>query len=138
MAGEYGLGAKIVVNGESTTTTDVSLIHLTNIGDLNMTADDIDVSSHNARIKQYLKGQVEMGEVPFTGNYLSSEGPDILEFLTDGASDEEQQVVVPGQFRMTFPGYVKAFGFGVPHDGKVSLSGAIKIAGTVQLYATTS
>lgn len=135
MAGNYGLGAKLIVADDSTT---ITFIEITNLGDINMTADDIDVSSHASRIKTYIKGQVELGEVPFTGNYLTTQGPDILDFLTDANSTETQTIVVPDKFRMTFPGYVKGFGFGVPHDGKVSMSGAIKIAGSVSLFATTS
>ena len=138
MAGNYGLGAKIIIDNDSTDDESITLIEIENIGEVNMTADDIDVSSHASRIKQYLKGQVELGEVPFTGNYLTTQGPDIYDFLVDSNSTETQTIVVPGHFRMTFPGYVTGFGFSVPQDGKVSMSGAIKIGGAISLYATTS
>lgn len=127
MAGVYGLGATLTIT--STGSTNDTLVELTNIGDLNMTADDIDISSHAARIKQYLKGQVELGEIPFTGNYMVAQGPSLYDHLASGSSTDTQTLSVPGALTLAVSGYLKAFGFGVPHDGKVSLSGAVKLSG---------
>ncbi len=154
MAGLYGLGAKLVLKslnsvyststGWSYPSTTATLVNITNIGEVNMTADDIDISTHESRVKFFLKGLVDMGEVPFTGNYLSSEGPVVKKHLTNagdpagGGSTEEQVIIVPGKFRMTFPGYVKAVSFGIPHDGKVSMNGALKVSGLATMYASTS
>ena len=127
MAGIYGLGATLQV--DSTAGAATTIIELENIGEMNFTADDIDVSSHASRIKQYLKGQVELGEIPFTGNYLSSQGPSLYSHLASGTSTGTQTLTVPGGPTLTVSGYLKAFGFGVPQDGKVSLSGAVKLSG---------
>ena len=140
MAGIYGLGAKLVITSlsASSASTEQSLVELTNIGEISMSADDIDVSSHASRIKQYLKGMVEMGEVPFEGNYQVEQGPKIVEYLISNHSTLEQTIVVPGKFKMVFPGYIKGFSFGVPHDGKVSMGGALKIGGLPTLSTSTS
>ena len=134
MAGIYGLGAKLALASTATGTT---VTELTNIGEVNMTAEDIDVSSHSARVKTFLKGLVDMGEVPFAGNYRTTQGPAILAHLVSGASTQTQSIFVPGKFKMTFPGYVKGFSFGVPHDGKVSMSGSLKVAGAATLSTST-
>ncbi len=134
MAGIYGLGAKLVIDSTAAETT---ITELTNIGEVNMTADDIDISSHSSRIKSYLKGLIDMGEVPFTGNYLSAQGPLIMAHLVSGGSTQTQSIIVPGKMKMTFPGYLKAFSFGVPHDGKVAMSGTLKVSGLSTLSATT-
>ena len=149
MSGIYGLGAKLVISSLTSvystdtetwsySSTSATLVEITNIGEISMSADDIDVSSHASRIKSYVKGLVEMGEVPFTGNYKTTDGPVIQKYLTNLGSTETQQIIVPGKFKMTFPGYVKAFGFSIPHDNKVTMSGAIKVAGAPTLSASTS
>ena len=134
MAGIYGLGAKLVIASTAAATT---LTELTNIGEISMTADDIDVSSHVSRIKSYLKGMVEMGDVPFEGNYRTTQGPALLAHLVSKGSTYTQSIYVPGKFKMTFPGYLKGFSFGVPHDGKVSMSGTLKVAGLAILSTST-
>ncbi len=138
MAGQYGLRARILLHSTVAASTEELIVELTNIGDLSMTADDIDVTSHNNRIKQYLKGQVELGEVPFSGNFLSSQADDLLEHLTAEHTTQYQRVVVPGQLMVRFPGYLKAYGFGVPMDGKVGMTGAIKITDELALFASTT
>ncbi len=130
MAGTYGLGATLSVNSTHAATL---LVELTNIGDLSLTADDIDVTSHNERIKQYLKGQVELGEIPFSGNFLSSQAPALYNHLISASSTNEQTLEFPGStggdVTVAASGYLKNLGFGVPMDGKVSLTGAIKLSG---------
>ena len=147
MSGIYGLGAKLVATALTThystaagayLSTSYTLVEITNIGETNMTAADIDVSSHAGRVRSFLKGLIDMGEVPFTGNYQVAVGPKVTEYLTNSASTQEQRVIVPGHFLMTFPGYVKGFGFGIPHDDKISMSGVIKISGSPTIYTSTS
>ena len=140
MAGIHGLGAKLVITAITTAgaSTSATLVEITNIGEINMTAVDIDVSSHASRVKTYLKGLIDVGEVPFTGNYKVADGPVVLRYLTNAGSTGQHRIIVPGKFLMTFPGYVKAFGFGVPHDDKVSMSGAIKMSGAPTLYTSTA
>lgn len=132
--GIYGLGAKLSVNSTETATT---VTELTMIGDVSMSADDIDLSSHSSRIRSFAKGLVDGGEVPFEGNYKTTQGPDLMAHLVSGGSTESQAIYVPGKFKMTFPGYLKSFSFGVPHDGKVSMSGTIKVSGTATLSTST-
>ena len=134
MAGLHGLGAKLSIDSTATATT---ITELTNIGELNFTAADIDTSSHAARVRTFLKGLIDMGEVPFTGNYRTTQGPSILAHLVSGGSTYEQSIIVPGYYKMTFPGYIKGFGFGIPHDDKVSMSGTLKVAGTATLSTST-
>ncbi len=125
MAGTYGLGAELSVNSSHGPTV---LVELTNIGDLSLTADDIDVTSHNERIKQYLKGQVELGEIPFTGNFMTTQATALYNHLISASSTREQTLTFD-VITVTASGYLKAFGFGVPMDGKVSLTGAVKLSG---------
>ncbi len=131
MAGIYGLGATLSV--DSTAGAATVLVELTNVGDLAMTADDIDVTSHANRIKQYLKGQVELGEIPFTGNYMTAQAPALYAHLASGTSTGTQTLTFPtstgGTVTVEGSGYLKAFGFGVPMDGKVSITGAVKLSG---------
>ncbi len=127
-----------MLNSTVAASTEELIVELTNVGDLAMTADDIDVTSHNNRIKQYLKGQVELGEVPFVGNFLTTQAQDLLEHMTSEHTTQYQDVVVPGQFIVRFPGYLKAYGFGVPMDGKVAMTGALKITNELFLIETTT
>lgn len=139
--GIYGLGARLVMASLSAATsgsTSQTVVELTNIGDVSMSADDIDISSHSARTRSFLKGLVDMGEVPFEGNYKTTQGPKIKEYLASRHSTLTQTIAVPGKFKMTFPGYIKGFAFGIPHDGKVSMSGSIKIGGSASLTTSTS
>ena len=140
MAGIHGLGAKLVISSITTSeaSTSYTLVELTNIGEVTMSADDIDVSSFADRFKQYAKGLIEPGEVAFEGNYQTTDGPKVLEYLASDATTEQQEIIVPDHFKMTFPGYLKAFSFGIPYDGKISLNGAIKISGLATLTTSTS
>ena len=134
MAGIHGLGAKLILASTAAATT---ITELTNIGEISMTAADIDVSSHATRVKTYLKGLIDMGEVPFTGNYQIVQGPAIMAHLVSKASTSTQSIVVPGKFKITFPGYLKGFSFGVSHENKVGMSGSIKISGLATLLTST-
>ena len=134
MAGIHGLGAKLVIDSTEAAST---ITELTNIGEITMSADDIDVSSLADRFKQYVKGLIEPGEAAFTGNYDVDDGPKLLAHLASAGTTQTQQIVVPGHFKMTFPGYLKGFGFGIPYDGKVSMSGTLKISGLATLSTST-
>ena len=134
MAGIYGLGAKLIIASTEAATT---ITELSNIGEISMSADDIDVSSHASRVKTYIKGLIDMGTVPFTGNYKSTQGPAIMAHLVSSGSTYSQSIIIPGKFKMTFPGYLNSFSFGVPHDNKVTMSGAIKVAGLATLSTST-
>jgi hypothetical protein len=147
MAGLHGLGAKLTVTALTTIwstaagaylSTSHDLIELTNIGEVNMTADDIDVSSFANRVKQYVKGLIEPGEASFEGNFLTTDAPKVKTYLESQGSTYQQRITVPGKFLVTFPGYVRAFSFGIPYDGKISMNGGIKIAGTATFYTSTS
>jgi len=134
LAGIHGLGAKLIINSTEPTTT---VTELTNIGEISMTADDIDVSSFANRIKQYVKGLIEPGEAAFEGNYQVEQGPELVAHLVSKGTTQTQTIVVPGKFKMTFPGYLKQFSFGIPYEGKVSMNGIIKIGGTASLSTST-
>ena len=134
MAGIHGLGAKLVI---ASTAADTTVTELTNIGEVTMSADDIDVSSFANRVKQYVKGLIEPGEVAFEGNYQVAQGPLLFTHLTSKGTTQTQTIIVPDHFKVTFPGYLKGFSFGIPYDGKVSMNGVLKVGGTATLSTST-
>ncbi len=110
---------------------DTEIVNLTQIGDLSLEADDIDVSDHDNRFREYVKGLIEAGEIPFEGHIKSvSNAQEIFDALK-ATDNKEVKVVIPTDppYAFVVQGYVKTFGFGAPHDDKIPMTGAIKCSG---------
>lgn len=129
MAGFPGYGATLTIGGDV-------IANLTQIGDIDMSTNDIDVTDHDSldAIMEYVPGLIEPGEVPIEGNFNFAVAQLMLTKLR-ARENEECVITLPTTpaTTFTFQGYVKGWGFGAPHDDKIPFSGAIKINGAPTL-----
>ena len=121
--------------GGATLTLGVDLIaELTNIGGPSMSADAIDVSSHDSpsKFREFVAGMKDAGEISIEGNLISAvQGNLVLANLTSG----EAVVVLitfaaaadPATF--TGSGFVTAYEPSTPFDEKLSFTATLKLTG---------
>ena len=122
---------------QTTLTLGVDLIaELTNIGGPSMSADSIDISSHDSadHYREFVAGMKDAGEITVEGNLISAvQGNLMLANLTSGA-----EVVV----LITFPsdpatftgaGFVTAYEPAAPFEDKLSFTATFKLTGKPEL-----
>lgn len=106
---------------------------LTSIGDLDTSADDIEVTDYQATdgYKEFIQGLKDGGELEIEGNFYPSDtGQSNLISDFNAGTTQEVVITLPGSIgAWTFDAYVKAFATQVPLDGKVGFSATLKITG---------
>lgn len=124
--GTFGNGSTIKI-GSSTVS------ELTSIGLPDMSSDDIDVTTHNDtdRIREFIKGLTDPGEVAIEGN-MSYDEYAILYAAMTTTSLQSLTITLPTTPSITtFAGncYVKSLSGTSPHDEKIDMSASLKITG---------
>ena len=111
----------------------VEILDLTNVGDLNLEATDIDMTDHQSvdGVMEFIKGLINPGEIPFQGSIKNVSNAEAIFAALKSRDNEEIKVVFPTSplCAFTVDGYVKTFSVGLPHDGKIAMSGSIKASG---------
>ena len=117
-----------------------TISELTNISLPNMSADDIDITTHNDtdRIRQLIKGLTDPGEGPIEGNMTYDEYAILYAGMTTTSLYSLTIVLPTTPSITTFAGncYVKSLDGSSPHDGKIDMSASVKITGKPVLTET--
>lgn len=136
MAGFSAFGTVLMMKNDSTTAfstgTDV-IGDLTNISGPTMSAEHIDVSSHDSTgaFREFVTSFLDGGEVSLEGNLTAGGGADDL---VDAFCDRELQNVkvtfpTTDNLNWAFDGYVTGVETDAPYDDKAGFSATIKVSG---------
>ena len=112
-----------------TTSTAQAIGELTNISGPGITADTIDVTSHNSTdaFREYVSGLLDGGEVSFEGNLMTASAANTIITELVARASTTCCVIFPTGAAWEFEGIVTAFETDAPHDGKMGMSGTIKV-----------
>lgn len=111
------------------------IAELTNIGGLEVTAKEIDVTNHQSPdgVQEYIYGLIDGGKVTIEGNFISSDTQGQMGLLNDMMSRAIQDFVVTfpdSVTTWTFKALITAFkAADAPVDGKLSFSATLKVTG---------
>lgn len=114
--------------GASDTVSELTAISLPN-----MSADDIDITTHNDsdRVRQFIKGLIDPGEVSIEGNMTYDEYAILYAGMTTTSLYSLTITLPTSPSVTTFAGncYVKSLEGNSPHDEKIDMSASVKITG---------
>lgn len=126
MAGEAAFGTTLTIDA-------TPVAELTNIGGPNVTADALDVTSHDSAddYKEFVAGLLDGGEVSLEGNLTTAAAGNVM---MDAANARNLVAVVitfptTPTIAWSFNGIVTGFSTGAPVADKLSFSGSIKVTG---------
>ncbi len=130
MAGYAGLGTILSIGGDD-------VAELTSISGPGVSADTIDVSSHDSladedAYRTYVAGLLDGGEVSMEGNLTDAASAAIIMNALEARVTSVIIITFPalaGIATWTFDGLVTAFETSAPHDGKLGFSASIKVTG---------
>jgi predicted secreted protein len=125
--GNFGNGSTFKLGASDTVS------ELISIGLPEMSADDIDITTHNDpdRIREFIKGLTDPGEVAIEGNMSYDEYAILYAAMTTTSLYSLTITLPTSPSVTTFAGncYVKSLGGTSPHDEKIDMSASVKITG---------
>ena len=127
------MSAGVFGNGSTFQLGSNTVSELTSIGLPGMSADDIDITTHNDpdRVRQFIKGLIDPGEIAIEGNMDYTEYGYLYASMTT-TSLESITITLPTSPSVTkfeANGYLKSLEGSSPHDEKIDMSGSVKISG---------
>jgi predicted secreted protein len=133
-AGTFGNGATFKLGTNSTVS------ELTSIGMPSLSADDIDVTTHNDtdKVREFIKGLIDPGEVSIEGN-MNYDDYAILYAAMTTTSLYSLTITLPTSPSVTnFAAncFMKGLESEAPHDDKIEMSASLKITGKPVLTKT--
>jgi len=156
MAGHAGLGTKLTMSTAALTSTSFSpggvavlIGELTNIGGPTMSADQIDVSSHDSTgiFREFVAGFKDAGEISLEGNLTVGGGADdLLGAFKDRVTRNfhinfpvsSTSAVNESYLRWELAGTVSGVETAVPYDDKAGFSASVRLSGAPTLVHTTT
>jgi len=118
------------------------VLELTSITGPNQSRDLIEVTNHDSAdgFKEYIAGRVDGGEVSVEGNFIASDTAGQIAFHTDiqGGTSRAGFIVLPMSVgaAWSFSAFAQGFSASFPYDGKLSVSGSLRISGKPTLLTT--
>jgi len=133
MAGAFAQGTVLTVGS--------AVAELTNISGPSISADTIDVTTHDSAdgFREYVGGLRDGGEISIEGNLVdATESNVLISLLEAGTVIEGATIDLPTSTAMTFTFdcIVTAYETTAPHDGKLGFSATLKVTGKPVLAAT--
>ena len=132
MAGKFAKGTVFSVTvGEVL----IPIASLTNIGGVELSADDVDVTAHDSadNYREFVQGLKDGGSVSIEGNYTHHTSQITLKTLFDAGEASgvvAMKIEFPGALATwTFNGYINGFSTDAPLDDKLTFSASIKVTG---------
>ena len=115
----------------------VALVELTSITGPGESMDPIDLTSHDSAssFKEFCAGLRDGGEISFEGNFIKGDAGGQIAAHTDFQNGQVRGWIIKhpdwgaGVPQMSGNGYLTAFSIDYPFDGKITLSGTIKVTG---------
>lgn len=126
MSGTFGNGATFLLG-----TTTVS--EITNVSSPKISADTIDVTTHNntTKFRDFIKGLMDGGEITIEGNmnYTDYATVFVAAVTTSLYSSTVNMPTSPSTTRFTANVMVTALETSAPHDDKIPFSATMKVTG---------
>jgi predicted secreted protein len=153
MAGFSALGTIVRMSTASAiaaNATSAGIADLTNISGPSMSAEEIDVSSHDStsNFREFVSGFLDGGEVSLEGNLTLAGGADTLVTAFNDREERYIQIAFPAtgtstadanvRLRWQFKGTVTGVETAAPYDDKASFGASVRISGAPHLVATSS
>ena len=119
--------------GTTLTIATVPVAELTNISGPGVSADTIDVSSHDSanRYREFVGGLIDGGEVSIEGNLTTAAAGNVVMTALEAGTSQACVITFPGTpaKTWTFSAIVTAFNTEAPYEDKQSFSGSLKVTG---------
>lgn len=137
MAGVFGYGTQLI-KGAATLVCD-----LTNIGGLQLSADEIDVTTHCSAdgYREFVQGLRDAGSFSIEGNFLTSDAGQMALLTSFNAGEvDTYRIVFPAELaaEWQFDAFVIGYGTEAPHDGVIPFSAELRATGKPDLNVTAS
>ena len=141
MAGFSAFGTQLwMCDSSATPSSNDAIGDLTGISGPTMSAEDIDVTSHDSTgaYREYVTSFLDAGEISLEGNLMSGGG---AEDMVDAFNDRAKQsfeILFPTTDGLSwkFDGYVTGVETDAPYDDKASFSATVKVTGAPTLSTT--
>jgi predicted secreted protein len=158
MAGFSALGTKFIMSTDplllgTTGWSSEALGDLTNISGPTMSAEEIDVSSHDSEgnFREFVAGFLDAGEISFEGNLTVGGGVERINtafgdranryfavvFPATGTASGSTQSRLSHWFRWQLEGAVTGVETAAPFDDKATFSGTVRVSGQPILSGTS-
>ena len=113
------------------------LLELTSISGPGESMSPIDVTSHDSAsaFREFVSGILEGGDISFEGNFIKGDADGQIAAHTDFQAGDVKAWIIkhPGWAdnvpQMSGNGYLTAYSISYPFDGKITLTGTIKVTG---------
>ena len=110
------------------------ILELTSLSGPTESAETIDMTSHDSSdtYREFIAGLRDGGELSFEGNFIPSDSTGQIAMHTDfqSGSTKTWSITFPSSLgSMAGNGIVTAFELSYPAEGKISISGTIKVTG---------
>ena len=131
------------VKAQGTTFTwgETTIGKLTSIGQLSVTADEIDVTTLDAvdGYKEFLQGFKDSGEVPLAGLMHSEEQRTPIVNAYNTGETKECTITFPSGAKLTFNAWIKGVSWG-PADvgGSIAFGATVRVTGKVNFTESTA
>jgi predicted secreted protein len=129
MAGTFGKGTVFSATVGSVLT---AIANLTNIGGLDLSSDEIDVSDHDSAdgYREFIQGMKDGGSVSLEGHFTNDVSQTDLLDLFDSGAVVAMSIAFPDNLATwTFNGFVSGIGTDAPSDDKLGFTASVKVSG---------
>ena len=113
--------------------------NLTNISGPGITADTIDITSHDSTgaYRQFVAGLIDGGEISLEGNLVTAAAGNAFMTAINNRSTTACSIILPTTGtsigKWTFSAVPVSFETQTPHDGKIGFTASVKVTGTPTL-----
>jgi len=130
MAGKFAFGTQFSVTVNSVKTV---VGNLTSINGVEITADEIDTTTHDTAdgYRTFEQGLKDAGSVTLEGYYTGADSQVALKTLIDSGDSTACEIAFPATLgaAWTFNGFVTAFATSEPFDDKIGFTASVKVSG---------
>jgi predicted secreted protein len=118
------------------------ILEQVNLSGVSQSADVLDVSNHDSAnsFREYIAGLIDGGELSLDGNFIVSDTNGQIALHTDMQAGTKRAcfLLLPMAVgvAMSFNALAKGFEPSFPHDGKMGMSGSLKVSGKPTLLTT--
>ncbi len=130
MAGTQSIGTKLWLKKAGSEASDTQIAHLTSVGEMAGTAEEIDVTDHDSpgQNKEYIAGAVDYGTQDFEGNLCDPSLAEKMFALLNSKATREWYITYTDGSRTDLKGALQSFGLGErTTDGLNTYKGSIRI-----------
>lgn len=130
-----GIGTTISYKKNGASTSPVVIGSLTSIGEINPTADEVDVTTLDSTggYREFVPGFKDSGEIALTGFHKDDAGQKAARAAFNNGESGEFVLTFPDDTTFTFDGFFKGYTVGsVEVDGAIGFGATIRVTGPIE------